>query len=131
MFSIQSGVELLVAAAGGIYMVGQIKATAEANRQGLETLKKDLTALVEKNIESMHDLLEASKAHQRENLEREISHLKDLVDITSRETREDIKRLEARQSESNRVKERLALAESSIRSLHKRLDIEPPLELPE
>lgn len=131
MFSLQSGIELLIAAAGGIYMIGQIRATAETNRVGIETLKHDLTNLLEKNNESVHELLDSFKSHQRESLEREIKHLKDLLEVSSRETREDIKRLEARQSESNRIKERLALAESSIRSLHKRMDLEPPMELPE
>lgn len=131
MFSLQSGLEALIACAGGIYIIGQIKATAEANRKGLETLKSDLTTLLEKNNTAMHELLDSFKIHQRENLEREVSHLKDLLDVSIRETREDIKRLEARQSESNRVKERLALAEASIRSLHRRLDTEPPIELPE
>lgn len=130
MFSLQSGLEALIACAGGIYIIGQIKATAEANRKGLETLKTDLTNLLEKNNIAMHELLDSFKAHQRENLEREVNHLKDLLDVSIRETREDIKRLEARQSESNRVKERLALVESSVRSLHKRMDLEPPMELP-
>ena len=79
-----------------------------------------------KNMSDMKSLIDASKDHQRDSLNREISHIKDLIAITSNETREDIKRLEARQAESNRVKERLAIAENSLKSLHKRLDVEPP-----
>ena len=41
--------------------------------------------------------------------------------------REDIKRLESAQRSSNKIKERLAIAESSLKSLHHRLDIDPPI----
>lgn len=133
---IEGGVALLVGVFGGIYIIGQIKGSAERNAADIEVIKnmmhdfqRDMKEMIMKNMADTRDLLDANKEHQKESLEREISHIKDLLNVSSAETREDIKRLESAQRESNKIKERLALAESSLRSLHKRLDIEPPISL--
>ena len=78
--------------------------------------------LLEKSMADVKELIDTQKDHSRETMNREIAHLKDLISLTNAETRADIQRLEQRQAESNRVKERIALAEASLRSLHKRLD---------
>ena len=75
------------------------------------------------------ELLQMNKEQQRESLAREISHLKDLINLSNNETRADIQRLELAQKSSNLIKERLAIAENSLKSLHHRLDVEPPMNL--
>lgn len=129
-------ITLLLGAAGGIFLVGQMKANAEHNKKDIEAIKammkeyqESMKDLLLKSMTDMRTLLDTNKEHQKESLEREINHIKDLIAISSNETREDIKRLEARQAESNRVKERLAIAENSLRSLHHRLDIDAPVTL--
>ena len=133
---IEGGATLIVAIIGCIFIFGQMKSNAERNAADIEVIKnmmhefqRDMKDMMIKNLSDMRELLDANKEHQKESLEREISHIKDLLNVSSVETREDIKRLEAAQRESNRVKERIALAEASLRSLHKRLDIEPPISL--
>ena len=133
---VEGGATLIVAIIGGIFIFGQMKSNAERNAADIETIKnmmhefqKDMKDMITKNMSDMRELLDANKEHQKESLEREITHIKDLLNVSSAETREDIKRLEAAQKESNRVKERIALAEASLRSLHHRLDVEPPVSL--
>lgn len=132
--ALEAGVALFLGIAGGIYIIGQINANAKRNTKDIETIKtmireyqENVKEAIMKNMSDMKSLIDASKDQQRDSLNREISHIKDLIAMTSNETREDIKRLEARQAESNRVKERLAIAENSLKSLHKRLDVEHPL----
>ena len=130
---IEGMVALAVAIGGGLIIFGQMKGNAERNAADIDAIKvmmhkyqEDMKALIQKNLQDVKDMMAANKENQKDALEREISHIKDMIAMTSNETREDIKRLEARQAESNRVKERLAIAENSLRSLHHRLDIEPP-----
>lgn len=129
----EAGVALALGVIGGVYIIGQMNAHEERNKEDIETIKKmikdsqeSMKSMMTTNILDMRALLDTNKEHQKENLEREINHLKDLIHISGTETREDIKRLEARQAEANHIKERLALAESSLKSLHRRLDIDPP-----
>ena len=129
---IEGGIALLLGIIGGVFIIGQINANAKRNADDIGTIKgmikdyqENMKAMIEKNMQDTRVLLDTNKEHQREALEREISHIKDLINISSSETREDIKRLEQRQAESNRIKERIALAEASLKSLHKRMDIEP------
>lgn len=131
--ALEAGVALFLGIAGGIYIIGQINANAKRNTEDIETIKtmireyqKSVKDAIVKNMADMKSLIDASKDQQRDSLNREISHIKDILNMSSAETREDIKRLEAAQRESNKIKERLAIAENSLKSLHKRLDIEPP-----
>ena len=131
---IEGGVALFVAIAGGIYIIGQIRENAKRNEQDINDIKamikeyqEGITEMISKNLSDMKALLDSNKEHQRDALNREISHIKDLISISSAETREDIKRLQAEQKESNRLKERMVLAEASLKSLHHRLDIDPPI----
>lgn len=133
MISLLTGIEIIGAIAGGIFIVGKIDATTQANHDALTAATNtnqqaiaQLANLFNKNMEDIKGLIQLHKEQQREVLNREISHIKDLISISNTETREDIKRLELAQQRSNRVKERLAIAESSLKSLHHRLDIEPP-----
>ena len=134
--ALEAGVALFLGIAGGIYIIGALNANAKRNTKDIEAIKvmirdyqESVKEAVMKNMADMKALIDASKDQQNDSLNREISHIKDLIAMTSNETREDIKRLEARQAESNRVKERLAIAENSLRSLHKRLDVGPPINL--
>lgn len=131
-------ITFLVALGGGIFIVGQMNANARRNQTDIEAIKammKDyqegMKEMIRKNMEDMRALLDTNKEHHKESLEREISHLKDLISMSNSETRADIQRLEAAQKESNRIKERLAIAENSLRSVHHRLDIDPPPTLGE
>ena len=122
MITLQLGLEILGAIAGGIYLVAKIDATNKLNKESIDALAE----LIKKNMQDTKELLQLNKEQQRESLAREIAHLKDLLNINNNEMRADIQRLEAAQKSSNMVKERTALLESSVRSLHKRLDLEPP-----
>lgn len=133
---IEGGAALFIAIAGGIFIIGQIRENARKNEKDISDIKemivsyqKNMQEMLERNMADVKTLIDTQKDHSRETLNREIAHLKDLISLTNAETRADIQRLEQRQAESNRVKERIALAEASLRSLHKRMDIEPPIQL--
>ena len=125
MITIEAGLEIIGIIAGGIFLVARIEATTKANREAINSL----ASLIKQNMQDTKDLLALNKDQQREALAREINHIKDLINLNNNETREDLKRLEASQRESNRVKERLAIAENSLKSLHHRMDIDPPINL--
>ena len=134
--ALEAGVALFLGIAGGIYIIGALNANAKRNTKDIEAIKvmirdyqESVKEAVMKNMADMKALIDASKDQQRDSLNREISHIKDILNMSSMETREDIKRLEAAQRESNKIKERLAIAENSLKSLHKRLDVEPPINL--
>ena len=135
---IEGGAAILVLILGGIFIFGQVKANAERNAADIEAIKtmmrefqEDIKGMISSNIKDMEQMLEMQRDHARENLEREVNHLRDLVNMSSAETREDIKRLEAAQKESNNVKMKVAILAQSVKSLHRRLDIEPPALLDE
>lgn len=135
---IEGGATLIVAIIGGIFIFGQMKSNAERNAADIEGIKtmmhefqKDMKDMITKNMSDMRELLDANKEHQKESLEREIAHIKDMIAMTSNETREDIKRLEMRQDQANHLREKYAVLAQSVKSLHKRLDIEPPTLLNE
>lgn len=128
---IEGGAALLIGLVGGIYIIGQLKNNAERNSRDIEDIKgmmreyqEGIKTMMMKNISDMKELLDANKEHQRDALNMEISHIKDLISISNAETREDIKRLEAAQKESNCVKERIAIMESSLRRIHHRIDLD-------
>ena len=134
----EGAVGLFVALIGGIYIIGQIKSNAERNAADIEAIKvmmheyqEDMKALIQKNLNDVKGLIDANKENQREALNREILHIKDMIAMTSNETRADIQRLEMEQKESNNLKMKLAVLSQSVKSLHKRLDIEPPALLEE
>lgn len=141
----EAGVALIIAICTAIYVAGQVQQATKQNNKDIETIRATLLEeqegtrelirrnqeavleLIRKNMSDMKAMLEVQKEYQRDSLNREISHIKDLISMSNNEMREDIKRLENAQRESNRVKERLAIAESSLKSLHHRLDLEPPV----
>lgn len=129
-------VALLIGLITAVFIFGQVKENARKNEQDINTIKEmmatfqeSMTELLSKNMADMRDLLDTQKEHQKEALEREISHLKDLIAISSNETRADIQRLQAEQKESNNLKMKLAVLAQSVKSLHHRLDIDPPVLL--
>lgn len=133
---IEGGATLIVAIIGGIFIFGQMKSNAERNAADIEVIKnmmydfqKDMKDMITKNMSDMKELLDTNKENQRDALNREISHIKDMIAMTSNETREDIKRLEMRQDQANHLREKYAILAQSVKSLHKRLDIEPPISL--
>lgn len=135
---IEGGAAILVLILGGIFIFGQVKANAERNAADIEAIKvmmrefqEDIKGMISSNIKDMEQMLEMQRDHARENLEREVNHLRDLVNMSSAETREDIRRLEAAQKESNNIKMKVAILAQSVKSLHRRLDIEPPALLEE
>ena len=126
-------IALLIGLITAVFIFGQVKENARKNEQDINTIKEmmstfqeSMTELLSKNMADMRDLLDTQKEHQKEALEREISHLKDLIAISSNETRADIQRLQAEQKESNNLKMKLAVLAQSVKSLHHRLDIDPP-----
>ena len=141
---IEGGAALVVALIGGIFIFGQVKSNADRNAADIEAMKtmiheyqegmkgmiheyqEDMKAMILKNLQDVKDMMAANKENQKDALEREISHIKDMIAMTSNETREDIKRLETRQDQANHLREKYALMAASLKSLHHRLDIEPP-----
>ena len=135
---VEGGAALAVALFGAIFIFGQLKSNAERNAADIDAIKtmmheyqEDMKALIEKNLADVKTLIDANKENQRDALNREILHIKDMITITSNETREDIKRLEARQDQANHLREKYAILAQSVKSLHHRLDIEPPALLEE
>ena len=51
--------------------------------------------------------------------------------MSNAETRADIQRLELEQKESNNLKTKIAILSQSVKSLHHRLDVDPPALLEE
>ena len=143
----EAGVALLVAGGTAIYVAGQVHQATKQNNRDIETIRATLLEeqegtrelirrnqeavleLIRKNMSDMKAMLEVQKEYQRDSLNREINHIKDLITMTNNETREDIKRLEQKSEETNRVKERLFRAEASLKSVHKRLDIESSIPI--
>ena len=129
---------IAIAVAGGLVIIGQLKNNAERNAADIEAIKtmmhefqEDMRELISKNLKDVKDLIDTNKIIQNENLNREIAHLKDLINMSNAETRADIQRLELEQKESNNVKMKVAILSQSVKSLHHRLDIEPPALLEE
>ena len=129
-------IALLIGLITAVFIFGQVKENARKNEQDINTIKEmmttfqeSMTDLLSKNMADMRDLLDTQKEHQKEALEREIAHLKDLIAISSNETRADIQRLQAEQKESNNLKTKIAVLMQSVKSLHHRLDIDPPVLL--
>ncbi len=135
---IEGGIALLIALAGAFVLFGQIRENAKRNEEDIQAIK----VMIEKYQQTMHDtltksmsdmkeLFEVDKNHQKESFNAEISHLKDLISMSNNELRDDIKRVEERQYEVNKFRERLAIITASVKSLHRRLDIEIPTLLDE
>jgi hypothetical protein len=66
------------------------------------------------------ELKASTKAHQ-DLLNSEISHVVNLIEINHNNLKEDIQRLEKKQEESNRIKERLAMQEVIVADLQELL----------
>ena len=134
MISLLTGVEIIGVIAGGIFIVGKIEANTKANQEALHTATQtnqqaiaQLANLFNKNMEDMKGLIQLHREQQSDALNREISHIKDLISISNTEMREDIKRLQEAQNRANHLQERIALINASVKSLHKRLDLDPPI----
>lgn len=131
---IEGTVALVVAIGGGLIVFGQIKTNAERNATDIGIIKsmmhdfqEDIKKTILKNMDDVKQLIELNKLHQKESVEKEISHLKDLISLTNNETRADIQRLQNEQRESNNLKAKILLMQSSLKALHHRLDIDPPV----
>ena len=141
---LEGGAAILIALLGCAMIFGQVKSNADRNAADIEAMKtmiheyqedmrnmihkyqEDMKDMIMKNLSDVKTLIDANKENQRDALNREILHIKDMITMTSSETREDIKRLEARQDQANHLREKYAILAQSVKSLHHRLDIEPP-----
>lgn len=142
---IEGGIALAIAVVGASVLVGQMRENSRKNEEDIKSIREALTEgqevmrelireyqegmqeMLTKGMNDMKEMLDREKNNSHDNLNREIAHLKDLINISSNETREDIKRLEARQDQSNHLREKYALMAASLKSLHHRLDLEPPV----
>ena len=132
---IEGGIALLIALAGGLILFGQIRENAKRNAEDIKAIKEmiekyqeNMQTTLTKSLADMKELFEVDKVHQRESFNAELHHIKDLISMTNSELREDIKRVEEKQQEVTKFRERLALLTASVRAIHKRLDIDiPPL----
>ena len=131
--AIEGGAAILIALAGAFIIFGQMKENARRNKEDIEAIRDALTegqeAMQEMLIKGMNDvkeILDREKSNSRESLSREVAHMRETLAMTVNEIREDIRRLEQNQTETIRMREELALVKQSLRSLHHRLDIEPP-----
>jgi chromosome segregation ATPase len=130
---IEGGMAILIALIGAAVIFGQVRENAKRNEDDINSIKTmmkefqdSMMDLLSNNMSDMKALLDTQKEHQKEALEREITHLKDLIAISSNETRADIQRLQQEQKESNNLKTKLAILTQSVKSLHHRLDLDPP-----
>lgn len=131
---VEGGMAVLIALIGAAVIFGQVKENAKRNEDDINSIKMmmkefqdSIMDLLSNNMSDMKALLDTQKEHQKEALEREIEHLKDLIAISSNETRADIQRLQQEQKESNNLKTKLAILTQSVKSLHHRLDLDPPV----
>lgn len=130
---IEGMVALVIAGGGMAVLIGQLKENARTNKAAIEEIKlmvikgqEDTKEIIKENMQEMKDALNDQKEDQASALAHEISHVKDTLSITINEIRDDIRRLETNQNETIRLREDLSLLKASVRSLHKRLDIEIP-----
>ena len=131
-------IALVIAVITAVFIFGQIKENARKNEQDIGDIKdmisdyqKNMQELLEKSMGDMKELLNTNRINQKEALEREIHHVQSLISLTTQEVHEDIRRIETKLEEVNKVREKVALLSQSVRSLHKRLDIEVPSTLEE
>ena len=126
-------VALLIAIITAAVIFGQLRENTKANKDAIaeikETVEKSQEAmkeLIEKNLQDVKDMIDTQKENQDDALKREVGHIKETLDFNIREIRDDIRRLESFQSENAKLREEISLLKQSVRSLHKRLDIEIP-----
>lgn len=130
---IEGGIALILAIGTAIFAFGQMRESARKNESDINDIKKMIADyqkntqdLLEKSMDDMKELLNTNRLNQKEALEREISHVQDLISVTTHEIHDDIRRIELRLEEINKIREKTALLSAAVRSLHRRLDIEPP-----
>jgi uncharacterized protein HemX len=126
-------VALLIAIITAAVIFGQLRENTKANKDAIaeikETVEKSqevMKELIEKNLQDVKDMIDTQKENQDDALKREVGHIKETLDFNIREIRDDIRRLESSQSENAKLREEISLLKQSVRSLHKRLDIEIP-----
>lgn len=126
-------VALLIAIITAVFIFGQIRENARKNESDISDIKKMISdyqkntqELLKKSMDDMKELLNTNRINQKEALEREISHVQNLITLTTQEVHDDIRRIETRLEEINKIREKTALLSASVKSLHRRLDIEPP-----
>jgi predicted nucleic acid-binding Zn-ribbon protein len=126
-------VAILVAIATAVFIFGQLKSSAERSAKDIDDIKvmmheyqEDMKDMLSRSMTDMKALIDANKVAQNDSLSREVQHLRDLINMNNTEIRADIRRIEERQESVNHLRERFAIVSASLKSLHRRLDIEPP-----
>ena len=130
---LEGGIALFIAIVAAAVVVGQMKESARTNKEAIEEIKKlfeksqeENKELLRQNMQDVKAMLDEQKDDQNEALSREILHVKDTLNLTINEIRDDIRRLEMNQNENAKLREEVILLRSSVKSLHKRLDVEIP-----
>ena len=144
---IEGACAIIIALVGGSILIGQMKENAKRNKDDIDAIKEtmvqgqvemreliasyqeDMKATIEKYQEDMKDMLDEEKDNSRESLSREVSHIRETLAMNINEIRDDIRRLEQNQNENARLREDIVLLKSAVKSLHNRLDIDPPILL--
>lgn len=102
-------VSIITVGASVVYFISKIDSSNKANRDFFQN--------------EIHHISELLKLNHQ-TLQGEIQMLKEKNEMEFKGIKDDINRLEVKQSESNNIKERTALLEASLKSLHKRIDKE-------
>ena len=130
---IEGAAGILVAIFGAIFIFGQVRENAKRNETDINAIKEmikesqeETKELLRQNMQDVKDMLDEQKEVQNSALSREILHVKDTLNLTINEIRDDIRRLEMNQNENAKLREEVILLRSSVKSLHKRLDVEIP-----
>ena len=130
---LEGGIALFIAIVAAAVVVGQMKESAKANKDAIEEIKKmfeksqeENKELLRQNMQDVKDMLDAQKDDQNAAMSKEIAHVRENLTLTISEIRDDIRRLELSQNENAKLREELILLRSSVKSLHKRLDVEIP-----
>ena len=131
---IEGGAALLIAIFGAVFLVGQIKENAKRNQEDIEAIKKmiadyqeDMKISIERYQDDMKDLLDKEKENSRDSLSREIMHIRETLSMNINEIRGDIRRLEQSQNENAKLREEVIILRQAVKSLHRRLDVDPGL----
>ena len=106
-------VSIITVGASVIYFISKLESSTKSNKEFFKAEISHLTDLLQLN---------------HSNLQSEIQRLKEKQSDDIKGLRENLDRLEEKTDQVNHVRERLTIAEASLKSLHKRLDVEPTIQ---
>jgi len=102
---------IITSIASAVYFVTKVESSNNSNKEFFAA-----------TVCHLKETMQLSEKNSKENINQEINHLKEYFNCQFCDVKEDIGRLEHKQEESNKVKERIVVLEQSSKSFHKRQD---------